>query len=367
MNERLQVVVVTGASAGVGRATAVEFARDGAAVALIARSEERLRAAAREVERAGGRALALPADVGDSHALHAAAEEVVRNFGGIDIWVNSAMATVFAPVSEITPEEFDRVTRTTYLGTVYGTMAALRQMEIQGRGTIVQVGSSLAYRSIPLQAAYCGAKAAIRGFTDALRTELIHDRSPIRLSMVQLGAVNTPQFDWARNRMGRRPQPVPPIYQPEVAARAIVWAAAHPHRELSVGSASVMAKLGQRLLPGWMDRYMARNAWEGQMTPARNVRSEDNLFRTVSDEAGSHGRFDDQARKRSLQFELNRRRGAVAATAVAAAAAVAGWWQYRSENGETSRAAASLSERVPGALLSRSRARRLPSVGWRNT
>jgi short-subunit dehydrogenase len=302
------------------------FARRGARLGLLARDAARLEELCRAVEQAGGRALALSVDVTDAEAVEDAADRVEDELGPIEVWINSAMATVFAPVSELTPKEFDQVTATTYLGTVYGTMAALRRMEPRNRGTIVQVGSALAYRSIPLQAAYCGAKAAVRGFTDSLRSELIYEGSQVKLTMVQLGAFNTPQFDWGRNRMPRRPQPVPPIYQPEVAARAIVWAAAHPRREVNVGAASVLAKLGQKLLPGFMDWHMARQAWEGQMTEAPAQERDDNLFAPVPGDYGSHGRFDDQAKSYSLQFELSRRRGLLGSLAAGAAvAAVAGW------------------------------------------
>ncbi len=229
------VVVVTGASAGVGRATALRFAEEGAALGLIARGRERLEATAREIEAAGSRALVLPADVADPAAVEDAAARAERELGEIEVWVNNAMATIFAPLWEIEPEEYRRATEVTYLGTVWGTMAALRRMRARDRGTIVQVGSALAYRAIPLQAPYCGAKAAIKSFTEGLRTELMHERSSIRLTMVQLPAHNTPQFDWGRTRMPRHPQPVPPIFQPEVAAEAIVHAARHPRRELLVG------------------------------------------------------------------------------------------------------------------------------------
>ena len=243
-----KVVVVTGASAGVGRAAAVAFARNGFNVALIARGEDGLQGAQRDVRAAGGQALVLPLDVADADALSRAAERVIAEWGQIDVWVNCAMATIFSPVREIKPEEFRRVTEVTYLGQVYGTMAALRHMLPRDRGTIIQVGSALAYRAIPLQSAYCGAKFAIRGFTDALRSELEHDGSRVRLSMVQLPAVNTPQFDWARNRMGKRMQPVPPIYQPEAIAREIIRAAREAPRELWIGRSALKAIIGTMLL-----------------------------------------------------------------------------------------------------------------------
>jgi NAD(P)-dependent dehydrogenase (short-subunit alcohol dehydrogenase family) len=230
-----EVVVVTGASAGVGRATVRAFARQGASIGMVARGREGLEAAAKEVESEGGRALILPLDVADAQAVEGAAARVEGELGPIDVWVNNAMTSVFAPLKEVASDEFRRVTEVTYLGVVHGTMAALRRMLPRDRGTIVQVGSALAYRGIPLQSAYCGAKHAIQGFTESLRSELLHDNSHVRVTMVQLPALNTPQFDWVLSRLPNRPQPVPPIYQPEVAAEAIVWAAHHGRPEVWVG------------------------------------------------------------------------------------------------------------------------------------
>ena len=300
-----RVVVVTGASAGVGRATARAFGASGAAVGLIARGRDGLEAARQEIEAAGGRALVLVCDVADAGQVEAAAARVEAELGAIDVWVNNAMVTVFGPVHEIAAEDIRRVTEVTYLGTVHGTLAALKRMRGRGQGSIVQVGSALAYRSIPLQSAYCAAKAAARGFTDALRCELIHERSPIRLTMVQLSAFNTPQFDWARCTMPRAPQPLPPIFQPELAARAIVWAAGHGRREVWVGWPAVKAILGQRAIPGLLDRLMARQAWGGQLSD-REVAADrpDNLYEPVPGDAGAHGRFDQRAREDSWQFWL---------------------------------------------------------------
>jgi NAD(P)-dependent dehydrogenase (short-subunit alcohol dehydrogenase family) len=307
------IVVVTGASAGIGRATAVEFARHGAKLALLARGVEGLEGARREVEQAGGTALIIPTDVSDPDQVERAAERVERELGPIAIWVNVAMATVFSPVDAITPEEFRRVTEVSYLGTVYGTLAALKRMRSRNRGTLVQVGSALAYRAIPLQSAYCGAKFAIRGFTDALRSELIHDRSAIKLTMVQLSACNTPQFDWARIHIDKNPQPVPPIFQPEVAARGIVHAAYHPRREFWVGWPAVQAILGNKLIPGLLDRYLASFAYAGQFGPEPlPAHRPDNLFEPVPGDHGSHGRFDARAKPESRQLWANMHRGWIA-------------------------------------------------------
>jgi NAD(P)-dependent dehydrogenase (short-subunit alcohol dehydrogenase family) len=296
-------VVITGAGAGVGRATALQFARAGCRVALLARGKERLDGAAREVRSAGGEALPISVDVADAEAVEAAADRIEQEFGPIDVWVNDAMATIFAPVSEITPDEFRRVTEVTYLGQVYGTMAALKRMRSRDRGTIVQVGSALSYRAIPLQSAYCGAKFAIRGFTDALRSELAHERSRVRITMVQLPAVNTPQFDWARNRLPTRPQPVPPIYQPEAIAREIVRAARDAPRELWIGHSALKAIIGTMLLPRLGDRLLAHEGYSGQMSsePARS--RDDNLFEPMQGDPGVHGRFDDRARDEVVGFD----------------------------------------------------------------
>jgi NAD(P)-dependent dehydrogenase (short-subunit alcohol dehydrogenase family) len=307
------ITVVTGASAGVGRATALEFARRGADVALLARNAERLEAAAKEVRGQGMSALPIVADVADADAVEDAATRVEAELGPIDIWVNNAMATIFAPIDRVTPEEFRRATEVTYLGQVYGTMAALSRMRKRDHGTIVNVGSALAYRAIPLQSAYCGAKYAIRGFTDAVRTELIHDGSAIRMVMVHLPAVNTPQFDWALTKLGKRPQPVPPIFQPEVPARAIVAAALNPNRrEVWVGMPTVITILANKLAPGLLDRYLARTGYSGQLTdepvpgdaPA-------NLFKTAEGDYGAHGRFDSRAHEISYQAVASRHRGAL--------------------------------------------------------
>jgi NAD(P)-dependent dehydrogenase (short-subunit alcohol dehydrogenase family) len=316
-----EVVVITGASAGVGRATAHRFARDGARVALIARSSDGLEVAAEEVRRLGGQALPIALDVSDADAVDAAAARVEQELGPIDIWINDAMATIFAPVHAISPADFRRATEVTYLGTVYGTMAALRRMRERNRGTIVQVGSALAYRAIPLQAPYCGSKFAIRGFTDALRVELMHERSDIHITMVQLSAFNTPQFQWGRTTLPRRPQPVPPIFQPEVAAQGIHWAAHHRRRELNVGFPAVKAILGNKLFPKLADRALVRLGYAGQMgkLPLPQDRP-DNLYEAVPADYGTHGRFDARSKAWSLQLWATTHRGLVAAGALAAGA-----------------------------------------------
>jgi NAD(P)-dependent dehydrogenase (short-subunit alcohol dehydrogenase family) len=299
----MKVIAVTGASAGIGRATAEHFARTGARVGLIARGPERLEAAAAEVERLGGEALVLPLDVADHAAVEDAAAQIEERFGPLDVWVNNAIATVFAPVTRITPEEFRRATEVTYLGYVWGTLAALRRMLPRDRGTIVQVGSALAYRSIPLQAPYCAAKHAVHGFTQSLRTELLHERSKVRVTEVQLPAHNTPQFEWARAKLPRSPQPVPPIFQPEVAAKAIEQAALHGPREVLVAWPTVKAVLGERIAPGLLDRYLARTGYDSQQTDEPLDEREGNLSGPVPGDFGAHGRFDDRAKSRSLLLE----------------------------------------------------------------
>jgi NAD(P)-dependent dehydrogenase (short-subunit alcohol dehydrogenase family) len=321
------VTVITGASAGIGRATAREFGRRGDAVALLARNEDGLEAAAREVRELGGRALAIPTDVADSAQVEAAAERATRELGEIDVWVNDAMASILAPTWDIEPDEFRRVTEVTYLGQVYGTMAALKRMRPRDAGTIVQVGSALAYRGIPLQSAYCGAKHAVRGFTDSLRTELMHERSGVRITTVHLPALNTTQFGLVRTRMPRKPRPVAPVYEPEVAARAIVWASEHPQRrEHWVAGSTVMTILGSRLAPGWVgDRYLAKTGFDGQQTSEPvDADRPDYLFEPVPGDHGAHGTFGDEAKPRSREVWLGEHRGAIAAGLAAGAAAVAG-------------------------------------------
>jgi len=297
---RSEIIVITGASAGVGRATVRAFAKRGASIGLLARDTEGLQAAAQEVRDAGGRALAVPTDVADADAVDRAAERIEQELGPIDIWINVAMATIYAPLHRITPAEYRRATEVTYLGNVYGTMAALKRMRARNRGTIVQVGSALAYRSIPLQAPYCGAKFAIRGFTDSLRSELLHDGVDIHLTMVQMPALNTPQFDWGLNKLPNRPQPVPPIFQPEVAAEAIVFAAYARRREVWVGRSTIKAILGNKLAPGLLDRYLAGAGYSGQQSgePA-DPTAPNNLFTPVPGDHGAHGRFDSRAEPRS--------------------------------------------------------------------
>ena len=317
------MVVVTGASAGVGRATARAFASRGASVGLIARGREGLEGARRDVEAAGGRAIVVPADVADAAAVEDAAAKVEDAFGPIDVWVNNAMVSVFSPVKQMEPEEYRRVTEVTYLGTVYGTLAALRRMLPRDRGSIVQVGSALAYRGIPLQSAYCAAKHAIQGFCDSLHCELIHDGSRVRLTMVQMPALNTPQFGWVKSRLPRQAQPVPPIFQPEVAAEAIVWASRHDRRSLMVGWPTVEAIVGNKLAPGWLDAYLARTCYDGQMTGEPEDPSRpDNLWEPVDHDRdhGAHGTFDGRARSSSWQLWADMHRGWLALAGVGLAA-----------------------------------------------
>jgi NAD(P)-dependent dehydrogenase (short-subunit alcohol dehydrogenase family) len=306
-----KTVVVTGASAGVGRAVALAFAERGDRVALLARGAAGLARAAEDVRAAGGAPLAVEVDVADPDAVEHAAARIEAELGPIDIWVNNAMTTIFAPVSEVTPAEFRRATEVTYLGAVWGTMAALRRMRARDSGIVIQVGSALAYRAIPLQAPYCGAKHGLRGFTDAVRCELLHDESRVAITMVHLPALNTPQFSWGRTRMPRHPQPVPPIFQPEVAARAIVAASENPRRELWVGWPTVKAIAANKIVPGLADRYLARTGYDAQqMDEALPPGRQDNLFAPVDEERdfGAHGIFDASAQSssRMLFLTLNR-------------------------------------------------------------
>jgi len=306
-----EVVVVTGASGGVGRAVAVRFAREGAAVGLVARGQAGLEGAAREVEKAGGTALVLPCDVASADEVEAAAAQVESALGPIDVWVNNAMVAVYAPVWDLSVDEFRRATDVTYFGAVWGTMAALRRMRPRDRGVIVQVGSALAYRAIPLQSAYCGAKFAERGFTDAVRTELIHERSRVRITSVHLPAVNTPQFSWGRTKLARHPRPVAPVFQPEVMAGAIWWAAHHERRELFATFRAALTITGSKFAPGALDHLLGRTGFEGQQLaePVAPDRP-DNLHAPADDERdlGAHGRFDAESKSRSLQLELATRR-----------------------------------------------------------
>lgn len=318
-----EVVVITGASAGLGRAAAREFGRHGAKVGLVARGVEGLQAAKREIESAGGTAMVLPLDVADAEAIENAAASVEREFGPIDIWLNNAMASVFSPVKEMTAEEYKRVTEVTYLGVVYGTLAALRRMLPRNRGTIVQVGSALVYRSIPLQSAYCAAKHAIAGFTDSLRCELIHDKSNVRVTMVQMPALNTPQFGWVKSRLKYKAQPVPPIFQPEVGARAIYWAAHHSRREIYAGWPTVEAIIGNKLAPGWLDHYLGKTGFASQQTSEpEDPDRPNNLWKPLEGDHGAHGTFDGQAHERSWELRASLGRRWIGASAAMVAAAL---------------------------------------------
>ncbi|MBV8301798.1 MAG: SDR family oxidoreductase [Candidatus Dormibacteraeota bacterium] len=315
-------VVVTGAAAGVGRAVAHAFAKRGARLTLVARDESALECAASEVRDLGGSALVAPADVADPAQVDDAARRAVEEFGGIDVWVNDAMATVFAEFVDVSAAEFKRATEVTYLGYVHGTMAALRTMLPRDNGSIVQVGSALAYRAIPLQSAYCGAKFAVRGFSDSLRTELMHRGSRVRVTMVQLPAVNTPQFNWCLTRLPKHPMPVPPVYQPEVAAEAVYWAAHHRRREVWVGASAVAVILGNKLAPWLADRYLARTGYESQQMKELPVAADRpaNLFEPVH-AAATRGIFDSVAKQRSVQLWATMHRRTLVATAAGAAAA----------------------------------------------
>jgi len=317
---RRQVVVITGASSGVGRACARAFAGRGARVGLIARNEEALRAAADEARRAGAEALVLPLDVADAVAVERAAAAVEARWGRIDTWVNCAMLTVFSPVMKMTADEYRRVTEVTYLGYVYGTQAALRRMLPRDEGTIIQIGSALAYRSIPLQSAYCAAKAAIRGFTDSLRSELIHDGSRVKLSMLHLPAVNTPQATRQRNKLDKQAQPVPPMFAPESIAEIVVWAAEHTPREMLIGRPTVQAVWAQKLVPGPLDWYLGKEGYQSQMVDAPNDQRADILFETLPGDPGAHGPYRDRERGPDLQMRLRTHPRAVTAITATLAA-----------------------------------------------
>jgi len=322
-----EVVVITGASAGVGRCVAREFAKRGACIGLLARGRAGLEGAKRDVERLGGKAIAIPTDVADGKQVFAAREKVEAKFGPIDVWVNVAMASVFSPVREMTPEDYKRTTEVTYLGFVNGTLAALKTMLPRDRGTIVQVGSALAYRSIPLQSAYCAAKHAMVGFTDSLRCELIHDQSKVHVTCVHLPAMNTPQFGWVKSRLAYKAQPVPPIFEPEVAARVIFWAAHHRRREVWVGGSTVEAIVGERFIPGLLDDYLGKTGYEAQQTSEReDPKRRDNLYEPVDDKKdhGPHGTFGNRASKSSEQVWFDLHRGWIVGGAIGAAALILG-------------------------------------------
>ncbi|HEX2465810.1 MAG TPA: SDR family oxidoreductase [Thermoanaerobaculia bacterium] len=321
-----EVVLITGASAGVGRATAREFARHGAWVGLLARDRSRLERAAAEVEAFGGRAVVCVGDVADPQQVAAAAQLVEQTLGPIDVWINNAMASIFCPIRDLRPEEIRRVTEVTYLGAVHGTLVALERMLPRNRGVIVQVGSALAQRSIPLQSAYCAAKHALAGFTESLRCERIHDRSEVRVTEVHLPAVNTPQFTWVRNRMPNQPRPPEPIYQPEVAARAIHWAAHHRRRQILVGGPTLIAVAADKLAPALADRYLGKTGYESQQSEvSASGDRPDNLFHTVPGNFGAHGEFGDVATHRSLELWLTQRRNSILAALGAGAALWLAW------------------------------------------
>jgi NAD(P)-dependent dehydrogenase (short-subunit alcohol dehydrogenase family) len=313
MNDTSEVVVVTGASAGVGRATVQKFAKKGAHLALLARGRDGLEAARKEVKQLGGKALALIVDVANAAQVEAAAEQIEAEFGKIDIWINNAMASVFSPINQMTADEFRRVTEVTYLGAVYGTLSALKRMLPRNRGVIVQVGSALAYRSIPLQAAYCAAKHAMQGFTESLRCELIHDKSDVCVTMVQLPALNTPQFGWVKSRLGCKAQPVPPIFQPEIAAEAIYFATRHPRREFYVGWSSAKAIIANKIAPGLLDHFLGRTGYDSQQYDGTEDPSRmHNLWEPVPGDHGTHGNFDKRARSWSAQWWMSQHRGSIA-------------------------------------------------------
>jgi short-subunit dehydrogenase len=320
-----EVVVITGASAGVGRATVRKFAQRGAHIGLIARGIDGLDGARRDVEACGGKAMVFEVDVADAESVDAAASAVEGTLGPIDVWVNDAMTSVFSPFKEMTAAEFKRVTEVTYLGFVYGTMAALKRMLPRNRGTIVQVGSALAYRSIPLQSAYCGAKHAIAGFTDSIRCELIHDHSRVHMTMVQMPALNTPQFGWVKSRLPNKPQPVPPIYEPEVAADAIHWAAHHRQREVWVGIPTIAAIVGNKFIPGVLDHYLGRTGYASQQTsqPA-DPNAPNDLWQPVAGDHGAHGDFDSRAHAFSPEWWADEHRGLIALGAAGLLGMIAG-------------------------------------------
>ena len=327
MANKPKTVVITGASGGVGRATARRFAADGARIALLARGRNGLEAVAREVEQAGGEALVLPVDVADHDRVEAAASSAEDAFGPIDIWVNVAMVTVYAEFLDVDPAEFRRATDVTYLGMVWGTRAALKRMVPRDRGSLVQVCSAMSYRGIPLQSPYCGAKHACKGFTESIITELLHHKSNVQVSMIQLPGLNTTQFTWGRTKLPKQTQPVPPMYQPEVAAKAVHYAAHHKRRQIYVGMPTVMNVLGERLAPWLLDRYLARSGYKSQMTDHDlDPSGHDNLFEPVNEDRGARGPFDDMAHTVSPQYELSRHRAAVllgvGAAAVGAGAAM---------------------------------------------
>ncbi|GAB3492893.1 SDR family oxidoreductase [Flexivirga lutea] len=317
------VVAVTGSTGGIGRASAIEFAKHGATVALLARGAAGLRGAAEEVERAGGKAIAIPTDMADADQVNGAVDRIEQEVGPIDIWVNDGFTSVFAPFDQIKPEEFRRVTEVSYLGYVYATMAVLPRMKERGHGTIVHVGSALAYRGIPLQSAYCGAKHAIQGFHEALRCELLHENSPIKVTMVQMPAVNTPQFSWVLSRLPRHAQPVPPIYQPEVAGRAVVYAAQHPsRREYWVGGSTMGTLAANAVAPGVLDRYLAKTGFKSQQTQQRRDPDQpENLWEPADQERdfGTHGVFDGKSTDRSVQLWASHHHGLLGAAATGAA------------------------------------------------
>lgn len=322
-NERKGVAVITGASAGVGRASARAFALKGYDVSLLARGEDGLKAAKKEVEDLGRKAVYFMVDVSDAEAVESAAEKTEQELGPIDVWVNNAMNSVFSPIKEMLPEEYKRVTEVTYLGQVYGTLAALKRMLPRDKGSIVLVGSALAYRGIPLQSAYCGAKHAIQGFYDSLRAELMHDKSNVKVSTVELPALNTTQFDFVKSRLPRKPKPMGTIYQPEVAAEAIVYAAEHNRREIMVGWPTLKTVVGNKIAPWYVDRVLAKNGYAGQQTKEpENKDRKHNLWDPLPGDHGAHGRFDKEARNFSPQLFASLNRGKVAAVSLGLVAGI---------------------------------------------